>query len=181
MMAKAPLLHPTDPLLPQSYANEVNTFCAATAAPRRIRQQQLKFAVAVVRRAAQCDACKQRFQDELKFEALGRREPVPNTHLTCLLLRGAAAAWRLLPPLINWNQMRKCRTVTNGHTNQACSQRQGLLTHVLIKILSVAKQTALENCGIPCRRSCWPPVQVSHRSARRNSIETSRRHHYRAQ
>lgn len=29
------------------------------------------------------------------------------THLTCLLFRGAACIWFLLPPLIHWNRMRK--------------------------------------------------------------------------
>lgn len=69
MMAKAPLLDPTDPLLPQSYSNEVNTFCAATVtAPQQIRHQQLKFAVRVGPRAARCGSCKQRFRGQLSLK-----------------------------------------------------------------------------------------------------------------
>lgn len=66
-----------------------------------------------------------------KFEVLGGREPVLNTHLTCFLLEAAAAARRLLPPLIHWNQMRKWRHMTYDQANHACLQRKGLFIDVL--------------------------------------------------
>lgn len=66
-----------------------------------------------------------------KFEALGGREPVLNTHFTCFLLGAAAVAWRLLPPLIHCNQMRKWRHMTYDHANHACLQREGLFIDIL--------------------------------------------------
>lgn len=104
MTAEAALLDPTDPLNPSSVrrwwgwpswwrrrtaANRVPAARIWRASrPRRSPERRLPTQV----------------PRSVEFEALGGREPVLDTHLTCFLLGGAAAARRLLPPLIHWNQ-----------------------------------------------------------------------------